>query len=156
MTEFQALQIAEAVASQSKCAKSKRGVIIWDASGILSCGSNSPPPGFVCDGSDACRASCGKVAVHAEQRALLKALSSVVGAEMLHTKVNEYGRAVPGGPPSCSDCSKLIVEAGIARMWLYETVDGTPTLVRYTAEEFHSKTLLNCGLHHSKELHNAR
>ena len=141
--------------SLAKCAKSKRGVFIWDAEGGIAGGENSPPNGFSCDGSALCRTSCGKVAVHAEQRAILAAIrigtaGRLRGAEMLHTKVEfREGSAssVPGGPPSCPDCSKLILESGIAGMWLIEERDGKATPVRYTAAEFHDQTLRNCGLH---------
>lgn len=73
---------------------------------------------------------------------------------MLHTKVVFEGGqwvSVPGGPPSCPDCSKLILEAGIDGMWLVEERDGNTVLVRYTAAEFHDQTLRNCGLHPYKK-----
>ena len=127
------------------------------SSEVLSFGWNHPPEPQHCDGSDSCRASCGKVAVHAEQAALLQCRDKglpVRGAEMLHTKVTLVSGTwigVFGGPPSCPDCSKLILEAGIDGMWLVEEREGKPTLVRYTAAEFHDQTLRNCGLHPYKK-----
>jgi deoxycytidylate deaminase len=132
------------VARLSPCAKSKRGVVTFDDKGIRASASNGPPPGFRCDGSDACRAACPKVAVHAEQRALFLE-ERVYGEEMLHVKVFG-GELVPGGGPSCPDCSKLILEAGIVAMWLYEHRGNEAVWVRYTAEDFHRRTLLECGL----------
>lgn len=150
-----ALKYATYAGSLSPCAKSKRGVAIFSKydEKLLATGCNHPPGGLACDGSDTCRASCGKVAVHAEQAALLQCLAaghSVHGMQMVHTKVVLVeGRwvSVPGGPPSCPDCSKLILESGIEHMWLIEEREGEVTPVRYTAAEFHDQTLRNCGLH---------
>jgi len=150
MTENDALKHAIDAGRGSMCAKSKRGVVIFSRSaGIISAASNGPPPGFKCDGSDACKAGCGLVAVHAEQRAILDAHyfgKAVSRTEMLHVKVVD-GKAVPSGGPSCVHCSKLILGANIEVMWLLEDVGGLPTLVRYTALDFHRATLKNCGLH---------
>lgn len=146
-------RIAAVKGAGSPCAKSKRGVVIWKGEQVLGSGYNHPPTGFTCDGSAGCRASCGKVAVHAEQAALLQCLGKcldVAGAEMLHTKVSLVGDSyvgVFGGPPSCPDCSKLILQSGIAGMWLIEEREGRPTPVRYSADDFHRLTLKNCGLH---------
>jgi hypothetical protein len=60
---------------------------------------------------------------------------------MLHVKVVK-GIATISGPPSCWQCSRLILEAGIAGMWLLHS-EG---LHRYTAEEFHRLTLEHCKL----------
>jgi deoxycytidylate deaminase len=155
MDEQDALKAATDAALKSPCAKSKRGVVIWGyQTGIYAAKPNAPPPGFHCDGSTTCRAACGKVAVHAEQAAILDCHrwgKPTRGLEMLHVKV-VGGKAVPSGGPSCPDCSKLIVEAGFSGMWLYEDSPDGPTLVRYTADEFHTLTLKNCGLHpHAKE-----
>jgi hypothetical protein len=74
--------------------------------------------------------------------------------EMLHVKVEQVNGVwvgVTSGGPSCPDCSKLILECGIAGMWLYEDSPEGPRLVRYTADEFHDLTLRNCGLHPYKK-----
>ena len=138
---------------QSPCCKSQRGVVIYNHdNGVVNyvMGWNHPPEPFTCTGTESCKKNCGKICVHAEQHAILNCLEkakrqhtaiNIVGAEMLHIKVVD-GEGVSGGPPSCPDCSKLILEAGIAYMWLWET-DGWK---RYTAEEFHRITLQNCGM----------
>lgn len=141
------LQEAASNAGLSPCVKSKRGVVIFDQKTVYGYGYNHPPKGFTCDGSEECRANCGKICVHAEQDALIKAGAYCSELEMLHVKLDEQGYAVAGGPPSCPDCSKLILDAGIKTMWLYELRDGEPTLVPYTAKDFHLETLKNCGLH---------
>lgn len=134
----QALERAVNIACQSPCEKSKRGVVIWhpDLFDILCANNNHPPQGFVCDGSAECRANCGKHCVHAEMAALLDAKQGVHGYHMLHVKVVD-GKAVPSGLPSCAECSKHILEAGIRAVWLLHE-EG---LCAYRALEFHEMSL---------------
>ncbi len=61
--------------------------------------------------------------------------------EMLHVKSVD-GKAVFSEKPSCWQCSKLILASGLPTMWLYQK-EG---FVRYSAEEFHEQTLINCDL----------
>lgn len=142
------IQYAVAQAGKSPCQKSKRGVCIFNLEQgvIISSGFNSPSKGAgSCTGTETCRKNCSRVCVHAEQAALLQAMSygcRITGLDMMHIKV-VGGQPVEGGPPSCSDCSKLILASGIRFMWLLETGRGW---VRYSAKEFHMETLRNCGL----------
>lgn len=149
MNELQAFHLAVEAARLSPCSKSKRGVVLWNRrSGRYVSACNAPPPGFVCDGSDSCRGACGKVAVHAEQTALLKAAQegfNPVGKEMLHVKVF-VAEAVGSGGPSCVDCSKLILRAGIKKVWLYEPILYLPRLVDYDPVSFHALSLEAKGL----------
>lgn len=163
------IDFAVRAAMEGRCAKSKRGVVIYDpirevAPGdeaafaaiggpparVWSSAYNSPPHPFQCardiPAPDAnplatCGERCRKLAVHAEERAILQALRdwprresheriknprvrrdlSLFGLHLLHVKVVN-GVAVPGGPPSCIQCSRLIVETG-PDVWLWE---GTP------------------------------
>jgi len=136
------LKAALNVGRTSPCAKSKRGVAMRHPSRIgVSRGWNYPAVGR-CDGSEACRRDCGKICIHAEQAVLL--VQSGFGAEMLHVKVVN-GQGVPGGPPSCAECSKAILTAGVAWMWLWEEARGG--WVRYTARDFHLATLETLRLH---------
>lgn len=150
-TEEEALEDAVRAATQSPCAKSQRGVVIWNRElfDYIAMGWNHPPKGFDCDGSEACREYCNRVCVHAEQHAILQAKSGIHGYEMLHVKVVD-GEPVPSGPPSCWQCSRLILEAGISKMWLLHESDRHGKLVThlqaYSAEVFHSLTLQNCHL----------
>jgi deoxycytidylate deaminase len=139
----QALERAVRMGAQSPCAKSKRGVAIWDPElfDILCANHNHPPRGFACDGSDACRENCGRLCVHAEVAAMLDAKSGLHRMHMLHVKVVD-GEAAPSGPPSCIDCSKAILAAGIKVMWLLHE-DG---LKGYPTEEFHELSLKHHGL----------
>ena len=106
-----ALEWAVRAAILSGCEKSKRGAVIWipGADGPVAKGSNHQPDPHQCDGSPACRSSCAKLCVHAEAAAILD-LGSFLGhgLHMLHVKVVD-GRPVPSGPPSCWQCSRLIL-----------------------------------------------
>jgi deoxycytidylate deaminase len=138
ITETVALEWAVAATKNSPC-RSKRGVVIWNNGRFVSRGWNDQPRGFVCDGSELCKATCGKTAVHAEQMALVAGNGSqFLGSELLHVKTVN-GVAVPSGKPSCLECSKLILCSGISAIWLLH-VGG---LRKYLAAEFHRLTLEN-------------
>ncbi len=133
-----AITVAGCSPSRLSCAKSHRGVVIWRDGVILGTGRNAPPVPFRCTADDACRKVCNKVAVHAEERAIIRARCSVRGAELLHVKVDrELGDIVASGPPSCWQCSRMILEAGIGRVWLF----GDDGWRSWTGEEFHKATL---------------
>jgi len=142
-----AIQAAVRAANRSPCAKSKRGVVLYRpavAGGyrILSASFNSPPEPFRCKGDATCRASCSKVCGHAEAGALLSCREPITAAvSMLHVKTVE-GVLVPSGGPSCWQCSRLILQAGVPWMWLYQKAGW----VRYSADIFHRLTLRACKL----------
>lgn len=152
MTEWDALKKAVEAAGYSGCQKSKRGVVIWRRTGgVVSMSANVPAIGR-CDGSTRCRKDCGKLCVHAEANAIFDAHlfgKPVARCEMLHVKVVD-GKPVASGPPSCWQCSRAILRAGLEAMWLLRPgpEDGDdPVLVRYTADEFHRETLKTCGIY---------
>lgn len=124
------IERAREEALRSPCAKSNRGVVIFQPRSLIGprlhgAGFNGPPEPFTCDGSDACRRDCNKVAVHAERRALDEDLMielTDLSLELVHVKVVN-GAVVPGGPPSCWQCSRDIVEAKLAGVWLFETIE---------------------------------
>lgn len=148
--------IAQAIeaARASPCAKSKRGAAIWRKrteyralanhfADVCSSGHNAPPRGHACDGSGTCRSDCGKICEHAEAAAIRTLTWTGRGFEMLHIKVVD-GEPVPSGPPSCWQCSKLILtDERIAAVWLLHE-DGWR---RYSSVDFHAATLATCGLH---------
>ncbi len=140
MTHQEVVASAVRESLRSPC-RSKRGVVIFDETSIICAGYNHQPSPFICDGSARCKSTCGKTAVHAEQDAILRIQRGLIpGMQMLHVKTVD-GILVQSGPPSCMECSKLILESGIAHMWLY---DGL--WVRYTAVEFHELTINNHGI----------
>lgn len=116
------IQQAISASLQSPC-RSKRGAAIWRERYRLAIaiGWNDLPLG-ACDGSDACKETCGRVAIHAEQRALLSASAIFSDCAMLHVRTID-GALVPSGEPSCIECAKLIVASGIGAMYLYHA-DG--------------------------------
>lgn len=116
--------------------RSKRGVVIFRENLRIASGYNFKPFGFGCDGTEACKATCGDEAVHAEQMALLRGGLHVQGCDLLHVKSVD-GQLVPSGGPSCVQCSKLALVAGVAAVWLYRAHGWQ----RYEAAEFHRLSL---------------
>lgn len=134
-----AFAISAAVeASLLSFCQSKRGATIWNEHGVLCSGYNRKPTGFVCDRSSNCKQNCWLDAIHAEQMALYFGGYQAAGSEMLHVKTVN-GVLVPSGPPSCLQCSKLIIQAEIQFMWLFHK-DGWK---RYTPEDFHRQSLIH-------------
>jgi deoxycytidylate deaminase len=137
-----AIRDAMWAAKHSACAKDQRGAAVWHPEyGVIVNGHNGPPDPFTCDGSEACRAACGKLAVHAEMRAVLKYQRTVklgppVGMHVLHIRTVD-GKPVTSGPPSCISCSRDMLEAGVAVVWLWHDTGWTS----YPAEVFHRLSL---------------
>lgn len=128
-----ALDAAVDASRLSPC-RSKRGVAVYAAQSnlIVGLGHNQQVAPFECDGSLACKVTCREMALHAEQAALLQAGKSAAGCDMLHVKTVD-GALVPSGGPSCVQCSKLVVPAGILGVWLFHESGWR----RYGAQEFH-------------------
>lgn len=140
------------MARRSPCEKSKRGAVAYrqyaHAAILVGEGNNGPPPGFQCDGSEACRADCRYKCIHAEIRAL-RAVNWTQGllsfVHVVHVKV-VGGELFAGGGPSCLPCSKEMLDLRIGGVWLYEKVtdpvlDLAATWKLYSAEEFHKETV---------------
>lgn len=137
------INLAIQVANQSSCSKSSRGVVIANATGTLvAVASNSPPYPFQCTGSDKCKLNCRNVAIHAEERALLRAGDRANGGTLVHIKTVD-GKPVMSGGPSCIQCSRLIVEARLSEVWLFSY--GAKWR-KWTAEQFHKDTMANHGI----------
>lgn len=126
-------------AQSGPCAKSKRAVFIVRPSGVVvGRGVNAQPGPFECDGSEGCRATCSKLCVHAEMAALRHAGRDAIGAHLIHVKaVADKVVGEVSGPPSCWQCSREILDAGISMVWLLHEGGWTP----YDAAEFHRLTL---------------
>lgn len=164
------LEHIEKIAGCSPCAKSKRAAVVFDptTTALWGVGYNTLPKPMVCDGSAACRRDCRKICLHAESMALHAALvhhtagngagpdgvGQLAGLVMLHVKVVD-GQVVPGGPPSCWQCSREILEHELAGMWLFEItrtnklrcdVGSCDTPVTH-AEHFHERIRAFCDHH---------
>lgn len=131
--------LAAKVALNSSCKKSQRGAVIIKDGVKVGEGYNKPTiPTRCClrvhihDNSKTELCS----AVHAEQLAIITTPSHLMhGATMYHAKV-KGGVEVPAGPPSCTQCSKLVLESGIAEFVLWQKFPEGPRYVIYNIEEF--------------------
>jgi hypothetical protein len=64
---------------------------------------------------------------------------------MLHVKIDPMtSKVVAGGPPSCWQCSRMLLDSQIRGIWLYETI-GVGEWKFYPPDEFHRETLYNCS-----------
>jgi deoxycytidylate deaminase len=144
------IQAAVKAGRKSPCCKSKRGAVVFFGDTLISTGYNSQPGSFICQGSKTCRENCAKLCVHAETRALKNALAFMAreklsGFDMLHIKI-EGGEGVAGGPPSCWQCSRELIDSGLNGMWLWEITERGPKWKYYPISEFHRLTLDNCDI----------
>lgn len=140
---LEAVARAISAGARSPCRKSQRGVAIF-AGRSSTVVTNTNDPLLGCGNDDACRAACGEACVHAEESALidwLKARQEAEAAHVLHVKVVD-GFAVPSGPPSCTRCSSLLLQARVRRVWLLHA-DGWRG---YEALKFHRLSLKAKGL----------
>lgn len=125
------------MAGYSPC-RSQRGAVAFVPRGggsLIGAGWNRRQ-GPACDGSAECKATCRGTALHAEQAAILSSGTAIEGCDMLHVKI-VGGALVASGGPSCLECSKLMLAAGVEGVWLYHE-DGWR---RYPIKEFHALTL---------------
>jgi hypothetical protein len=156
------IDAAIAAARRSPCAKSKRGVVIY-RHGIVGVGFNGQPSGECGGSGGVCWPVCHKVCVHAEMRAIREALQRPgchtslpdlhepghrphallhdPGYRLVHVKVID-GALVASGGPSCWQCSREILDVGLAGVWLFH-FEGWRF---YPADEFHAETLRACEL----------
>jgi deoxycytidylate deaminase len=141
------VEAAVNAAKHSTCL-SQRGAAVFTRHGLVwSTGHNRMPPGFTCTSDAACKATCGRAAIHAEQAALRQAGHTPADSELLHIKIVD-GQPIPSGPPSCLNCSVAMLTHGIVAVWLLHTapVSGPPVWTRYDAADFHSRTLEHHGI----------
>lgn len=154
----QAQRIA-AVRPPGRCVKSPRGAVVFDSAShvIHGWGFNAPPLPMTCTGTERCRKICRRICEHAEARAIDATLQAVdVGGlardrrvlHLVHVKLGPDGLIMPGGPPSCADCSKRILGCGfINGVWLFEFGNSrTPAWYFYRVVEFHKRSLEAEGL----------
>lgn len=137
------IDAAVRVAAFSPCAKSKRGAVVfyrpeqktepdrllvetWGS--IHASGFNGLPGRIQCDGSAECRRDCGKRCVHAEARAVRELGGSarhlgekISALDIVHVKIGAAGTLEAGGGPSCWQCSREILDAGLGGVWLFES-----------------------------------
>lgn len=148
---------AEIVAAQvqvGRCEKSHRGAVVFApvTGQILGTGYNSQPYPMRCTGSPTCRRYCATLCEHAEARAIRCAVSAISRSglgfsagfvHLVHVKVGDDG-LVPSGPPSCVQCSRLILDTpNIETVWLYERRNEVDAWFGYDPLTFHRQSLSN-------------
>lgn len=131
------VRMALEAASESPC-RSQRGAVAFTGNELegyelVAVGFNTKPDG-TCDGSEQCKATCRREAVHAEQALLAGGVDLVSGGlvEVIHVK-RAGGRLAVSGAPDCVECSKLLMFAGVVAVWLYHDAGWR----RYPIAEFH-------------------
>lgn len=129
--------LAVEAAGSSTC-RSQRGAVAFsgrenETRELVAVGFNQQPGG-PCDGSERCKATCRREAVHAEQALILSGVDLALGGsvEVIHVKAID-GALVVSGPPDCIECAKLLRFAGVVAVWLYHADRWR----RYPIEEFH-------------------
>jgi deoxycytidylate deaminase len=149
--EQTAIFIKEAVmaSKNSRCLKRPRGVVIVLDGQIIGRGWNAPadehtckeclrdkmkPKIFATFNTEPC------YSVHAEQRAIINAFkngcSDLSNAKMYFARADQSGKYLPcDDGPSCTICSKLILESGI-KSFIYEDTDNG--IVELSAKEFNN------------------
>jgi dCMP deaminase len=129
------------ISAKSPCKKSHRGAVLVKDGEIIAYGYNGAPNDRVCDPcirGDIADNSKTELcyAIHAEQRAILNALKDghdLTGSRLYHIKVKN-GEVIPSDDISCTLCSRLILESGVAEMALLHTTG----LTVYDAEEYNN------------------
>jgi len=120
------MKIAAKYAKNSTCRKSQRGAIIVKDGKIVGKGYNKVTIEELCDPcireeiKDNSRVELCS-AIHAEQMAIIDAVNkgeSLDGSRMYHIKVKN-GEMRKSGKPSCTICSREILESGIAEFVLW-------------------------------------
>ncbi len=140
------IDAATKAARRSWCAKDSRGAAVFhndpgsygSTTSRVVAAPNGPAPPFKCSGSPECRAACGKLAVHAEERALFEWEQRLGprGPDVVHIRVHE-NEPVVSGDPSCITCSRTMLLHGVAAVWLWHEAGWR----RYPIVEFHALSL---------------
>lgn len=135
------LLIAAQHAEKSDCFQSARGSIIVKENEIIGTGYNAFPAG---KRDDSCKMnqleknfkSDRSCCVHAEQRAIMQALMNepkkLIGSRIYYVRLGENKEPVFSRQPSCTVCSKMALDAGIAEFVLWHK-EG---ITIYTTEEY--------------------
>ena len=116
------------IALNSSCHRSRCGAVIVSEGEVISKGYNSPPLEVKLDycfkdnlpeGFKSDKTCC----IHAEQRAIMTALSSnpdkIIGSRLYFIRLNEEGVKEKAGDPYCTICSKMALDSGVKEFVLF-------------------------------------
>ena len=129
------LDIAEAVCARSTCLRRKFGAIIVKHDEIISTGYNGAPRGRknCCDLDFCYRERLGVPrgqryelcrSVHAEANAIISASrADLIGAELFLACHDAKSGSLDGAVEPCSMCKRLILNVGIARVYIRDEND---------------------------------
>lgn len=147
------LSEAARIALGSTCLRARCGSVIVSNSIIIGTGFNSPPG----ERESQRRCTLEKIVhnqkvtdktccVHAEQRAIMDALSNfpgrIKGSRLYFTRIDEKGNPIRSGEPYCTICSKMALDTGIENfiLWhnegifVYDTEEYNDLSYRYGQE----------------------
>lgn len=127
------------VAKKATCSRSKCGSIIIKDWIIIGEGYNAMPcnnqTDCFKDGLPSNFKSDKTCCVHAEQRAIMDALKnhpkSVPGSDLLFIRLDDQGNPKHSGEPYCTICSKMALDAGISRFFLWHKEGWTAYDAKY-------------------------
>lgn len=143
-------QLAAAQAKWSLCLRRRCGAVIIKDGTIIGRGYNAPPQNNLeyrrCDqvlDKTAKYPTDKTCCVHAEVRAIQDVLAKehdkLEGADLFFASVGQSGEIEFVGEPYCTICSKMALDVGIARFWLWH--ESGPCV--YSADEYHEISRLS-------------
>ncbi len=143
-------QLAATQARQSLCLRRLCGAVIIKDGAVIGQGYNAPPQNNL--EYRRCTQILDKTVkyptdktccVHAEVRAIQDALASardkLEGADLFFASVTRAGEIEFAGEPYCTICSKMALDVGVARFWLWH--ESGPCV--YSADEYHEISRLS-------------
>jgi deoxycytidylate deaminase len=119
---------AAAEAAKATCRRARCGSVVVLSGEVIGRGWNGPAAGLeesrTCDEElrDSPKPKSDRTCcVHAEWRAILdaKTRGDIRGADLYFMRVDEAGATLHAGNPYCTVCSRLALDAGIARFGLW-------------------------------------
>lgn len=118
------MKIAELVAGQSYCKRAQVGAVIVKDGNVIAIGYNGTPSGW----PNICEDDSGRTreeVLHAESNAIAKCARSVSSSDGAHLYVTHS---------PCVDCAKLIIQAGIVKVFYkvtYRDLRGVGVLIMH-------------------------
>jgi len=118
------MKMAELVAGQSYCKRAQVGAVIVKDGNVIAIGYNGTPSGW----PNICEDDSGRTreeVLHAESNAIAKCARSVSSSDGAHLYVTHS---------PCVDCAKLIIQAGIGKVFYkvtYRDLRGIGMLIMH-------------------------